>query len=313
MEQGKQIHDASISDGGFVFALKGYIDANRTTEIIPTQLASGSKVYMSLTASVPSEMEDSFRFTPNKCTFKAVSSDESVQNSFVLFDATVNSCQQEFSSLQFSLTYDSDKKSWDFSYLLFLFNGDVVSRYILECDVNACYGDEGMQTCKNVAEKCDSNYSENTNLWSGHNETLHSIMTTWPYRTRGRDDQFLVEPRQRFAFDDEYFYHSGRCVTASYEHNRGCVARFSTARNFPQTFNKGQYVTYHEVKHGPDYQGHTITDKFVIAIQTGEYNMHVFNKTTQQLIRTFPLASGEPWLVEIDEATNTVFVANRDI
>ena len=140
MEQSKRVHHVdSTSDGGIVFALQGYTDAEKTTEIVPTELASGTKVYMSLTASVPSEMEDSFRFTPNKCTFKAVSSDESEINSFVLFDANVNSCQQQFSSLQFSLSFDSNAKSWDFSYLLFLFNGDVVSRYILECEVNACH------------------------------------------------------------------------------------------------------------------------------------------------------------------------------
>merc|ERR1711912_75968 len=121
-------------------------------------------------------MEDQFRFAPYKCTFKTEDFDGSSGKSFVLFDASVNSCQQEFSPLKFSLSYKPNEKSWDLSYVLFLFNGQVDSRYTLECDVNTCYNNDVMENCQAVAEICDQSYSQNSGLWSSTNEVKNQIL-----------------------------------------------------------------------------------------------------------------------------------------
>ena len=157
-------YDATaFTSGGLQFRLDGFSDAERTSDLSTEVLYTGTPVYLTLSAVVAPELVSKLNFAPSKCVFRKTGGGE---QSYTLFDATVNNCEQGFADLDFNLDFQVGDRTWDISYKLFTFGQDVASNYNIECDVFACYTADGMEPCRAVAEQCDDNYSDNVELWS---------------------------------------------------------------------------------------------------------------------------------------------------
>jgi len=157
-------YDATaFTSGGLQFRLNGFSDAARTSDLSTETLYSGTPVYLTLSAVVAPELVSQLNFAPSKCVFRKTGE---INQSFTLFESTVNNCDQGFTDLDFSLDFQASDRTWDISYRLFTFGEDSASAYSIECDVFACYTADGMEACRAVAEQCDDNYSDNEDLWS---------------------------------------------------------------------------------------------------------------------------------------------------
>jgi len=157
-------YDATaFTNGGLQFRLSGFSDAERTFDLSTEVLYTGTPVYLTLSAVVAPELISKLNFAPSKCVFRKTGE---IDQSYTLFDSTVNSCDQAFADLDFDLEFQASDRTWDMSYKLFTFGEDTASNYNIECDVFACYTADGMEPCRAVAEQCDDNYSDNENLWS---------------------------------------------------------------------------------------------------------------------------------------------------
>jgi len=159
----EQYDATAFSSGGLQFRLNGFSDAARTTDLSGEALYTGTPVYLTLSPVVAPELVSKLNFAPSRCVFRKTGG---VDQSFTLFESTVNSCNQDWAALDFNLDFQASDRTWDISYKLFTFGEDVASTYTIECDVHACYTADGMETCRAIAEQCDDNYSDNVGLWS---------------------------------------------------------------------------------------------------------------------------------------------------
>merc|ERR1711937_654453 len=79
------------------------------------------------------------------------------------------------------MSYDSSDSTWDFQFMLFLFNPSDINRYKLSCDIQVCnYSGDPATTCNTVATSClndSSNYftacAEGEN-WNAEENTCES-------------------------------------------------------------------------------------------------------------------------------------------
>lgn len=136
-------HDEGQHDGeGLSFSIKAYTDDTYTTEVDGSAVMSaGSNVFLQIT---PSDEFDAatFTFTPVTCTIK----DADATNSYPLVDYTGS---QQCKNDDVDLSMAKSGNAWNMSYVLFLFNNEQTSNYVLTCTIDLCLNSDGSSSCAN--------------------------------------------------------------------------------------------------------------------------------------------------------------------
>jgi len=249
MEKTLEEYDASAqSTGGIVFTMEGYTDTERSSPLDPSiVLYTGTPVYMTIKADVNENLRDSLLYAPRQCSFFKTDVDGvSNRQTFQLFDSNVNQCQQGFADLEFDLQFQPADRTWDLTYKLFTFGENVMSQYILECDLFACYAGSGNNDqCKGIAEVCDDNYADNSDIWNpsvansaAQGELIMKIGRTNMFRYESplwENDQLLNENADATTVEDAKF---ASFLTKSF--NKISVCYDSPTENcWSYTFNDG--------------------------------------------------------------------------
>merc|ERR1712110_584559 len=223
IEKTDTVHDDPTATGGIIFQTSGYTDYAKTIAInSDTELFTGQQVWMNIQPVVAPEIEETFNFTPQKCVFR------NTEQSFTLFDASINDCQQEFADLNFSLTYDKDTKTWCVTYKLFTFGENTFNEYFLECDVYACYdGTENSDQCAATAEVCDPNYEDNSSIWNPSSGSSGSSMLNKVFIYPQSVDEIWVfdfdEESETFSLDKKIEGWADAPISGTYDWGNGYV------------------------------------------------------------------------------------------
>ena len=251
-------YDATaMTSGGLQFRLDAFSDAERQTELSVDTLYSGTPVYLSLSAVVAEDLRTQLTFAPSRCVFSKID-ETGTDQSFTLFESSLNNCDQAFPELAFSLDFRAEDRIWDISYKLFTFGENVASSYILDCDVLACYTADGMEPCRVVAEQCDNDYNDNVDIWSPSQQSSAGDSGTLTVTS-----EFSEVSYADMAIDDDYYYIASRndvdtesfyLHTAIYalDKNTGEIARTYIAEN-TESFVSAAFSV-------------AVTDNFVIGV-----------------------------------------------
>lgn len=139
--------EGDISGDSLTFGFTEYTDEHYNDTNVPATASAGDHVYLILEGDDALD-SSTFNFAPVSCTI----AEEGTSNSFLLFDYSVSS-NCENAHLPLDVSQESDG-SWKISYMLFLFNHQQTSNYILTCDIELCLASSGSSTCANVATAC---------------------------------------------------------------------------------------------------------------------------------------------------------------
>ena len=301
MDKTLETHDDNSVAGGIQFRMDAFSDAEKTTELDLDNLFSGTQVYLSLFPVVADEMMSIMTFAPTKCVF--TKTEENVDDiSFTLFESSENNCDQIYPELGFSLDFRAADQVWDISYKLFTFGENEASTYKLECDVVACYSTDGTETCREVAEQCDNDYSENVEFWSPSSPDSTGI--NWSTATRIFSTGYTYTSRNSPAFDDDYYYFATRDDKGEIQENQPVVYAFDKS-----TFEIAKIYLLDD----DDSKGYSIThmamsDKYIIGSEQVN-KIIVWDKDTTEKLSTTILE--ENGAVSINE--NKVLVSSRGV
>jgi len=136
-------HDEGQHDGdGLSFSIKAYTDDQYTDEVdSATVMSAGSAVFLQVTASDDFDA-DTFTFAPVSCTIE--DADQSNSYPLISYDASDNtSCANN----DVDLSMTSVSAGWNLSYVLFLFNNEQTSNYVLTCTIDLCLKSDSSSSC----------------------------------------------------------------------------------------------------------------------------------------------------------------------
>ena len=154
----------AYTSSGIQFKLKVFSDAVRKTELVKESLMSGTPIYITLSSSISPEISN-LTFAPSSCVFKQTGGKK--DQSYTLFEAGKNNCDQPVSDLEFALDFRRSNFTWEFQYRLFTFGDSLYgSSYKLSCGINACFSENWYDSCDEIAKQCDNNYANNEEFWS---------------------------------------------------------------------------------------------------------------------------------------------------
>jgi len=149
--------DTQSTEGGITFNMNAYTEAARQNLIGVDERIAGETSYV--TISPASTGVAGFTFAPTSCKLDEDECDSAGENcvnknSFVLFDSANAQCTNA-GPLGFTIAYDDATSSWNFEFMLFLFNPAEINQYNLKCEVKVCAENQDpASACNAMAASC---------------------------------------------------------------------------------------------------------------------------------------------------------------
>jgi len=149
--------DTQSTEGGITFNMAAYTEAERQNLIDSGASIAGDTSYV--TISPASVGVSGFTYAPTTCKLDEDICDANGENcanenSFTLFDSAADTCTNA-GPLGFSLSYNDGTSSWEFQFMLFLFNPNAINTYKLKCEVKVCIENQDpASVCNTVASNC---------------------------------------------------------------------------------------------------------------------------------------------------------------
>jgi len=163
------------TESGVTFRMDAYSDSDRTSKTDSDVSAAGDMTYV--TISPDRDLPKGLSYAPVECKLVETAADctENCElNSFTLFNPPAKSCASSTEMVKFNMLYNNADSTWDFEFMLFVFDQFNLNNYNLVCNINVCHtSGNPTDTCNAVAKSCLSNpenffkecqYSENLNL-----------------------------------------------------------------------------------------------------------------------------------------------------
>jgi len=148
--------DTQSTEGGISFNMAAYSEAARQNLITADALTAGDSSYVTISPATSGVA--GFTYAPTSCKLDEDECDDTGacvnKNSFVLFDGAAATCTNA-GPLGFTIAYDDATKSWNFEFMLFLFNPAEINQYKLKCEVQVCAENQDPATaCNAMAASC---------------------------------------------------------------------------------------------------------------------------------------------------------------
>jgi len=149
--------DTQATEGGITFNMAAYTEAERQNLSGADERIAGDTSYV--TISPASSGVSGFTFAPTSCKLDEDECDDAGENcvnknSFSLFDSAATPCSNA-GPLGFTIDYDDATSSWNFQFMLFLFNPLEINTYKLKCEVHVCAENQDPTTaCNAMASQC---------------------------------------------------------------------------------------------------------------------------------------------------------------
>jgi len=307
--------DTQSTEGGISFNMAAYTEAARQNLITADALTAGDSSYVTISPATSGVA--GFTYAPTSCKLDEDECDAAGENcvnknSFTLFDGAATTCTNA-GPLGFTIAYDGASKSWNFEFMLFLFNPAAINQYKLKCEVKVCAENQDpASACNAMAASClDASQTYYTpcaqgEAWNSGSNSCEAttVDISSPSYVSHYDMPGIWYKSASIGFDDDHFYHPGRTaddepIVKAYGKTDGLLKK---------TYNHGLTGRgwYHDI---------AVTDKFLIVTLSNNANnnawddcrVEVFNKETRALVYTQYQA--KPLMVESD-GTN-VFVSDQ--
>lgn len=241
--------EVTRTEGGIDFDLFGYTDSDRTLLAQEGSLIAGQILYARIQPK--NTLSDNWTYAPDKCEFiEYHGCDENGENciiddTFTLFDSTADQCPDAgvTDHLKFTLNYNSNNKNWNFEYMLFLFDTEVINDYKLKCNVKLCTTSRDSNgECNSVADSCLPDPSvfysacPADETWNTTNEVCVNTATMeLDNNYFGVDNKYRSLAEETFSFDDgQYLFEIRpfRYVNTFYVHATG-TWEYVLGRGYP--------------------------------------------------------------------------------
>jgi len=191
LNAGLDPNEPQETESGITFEMVAYSDPSRTTQTLTDVTAAGDMTYV--TISPNDALPDGLSYAPVECKLveRATECTESCNeiNSFTLFNPPEKVCQSSEDLVNLKMSYDNSDSSWDFEFMLFVFDPFNLNDYNLVCNIKVCHTSKNPDdTCNAVAKSCLHSEAEN-------------FFTECAWNVKR--DMCACEPGQKFNLDNE--------------------------------------------------------------------------------------------------------------